>query len=146
MAICHAPFAVCAGRLLAGSLTLGLLPHAAAGNGGNGNNGRACPAAVQLTFLVRRQAGGGWGPAGHVSGANYGSWCGLRMMHTSLSCCGTSICLQVPPKKAEPPAAKDEPAPAPAGEEGQEGGGQRFEARLAEALRDAQVKFLKVRA
>lgn len=51
----------------------------------------------------------------------------------------------MPPKKAEPPAAKDEPAPAPDGEEGQEGGGQRFEARLAEALRDAQVKFLKVR-
>ncbi|PRW39066.1 Tripeptidyl-peptidase 2 isoform A [Chlorella sorokiniana] len=87
------------GRLLAGSLTLGLLPAAAAGNGGNGNNGRACPAAVQLTFLV-------------------------------------------PPKKAEAPAPKDEPAPAPAGEEGQEGG-QRFESRLAEALRDAQVKFLK---
>lgn len=54
--------------------------------------------------------------------------------------------LQVPPKKAEPPAPKEEPAPAPAqaGEEGEEGG-QRFEARLAEALRDAQVKFLKVR-
>lgn len=53
----------------------------------------------------------------------------------------------MPPKKAEPPAPKEEPAPAPAGEEGQEGGtGPRFEARLAEALRDAQVKFLKVRA
>lgn len=46
------PICAPAGRLLAGSLTLGLLPHAAAGNGGNGNGGRACPASVQLTYLV----------------------------------------------------------------------------------------------
>lgn len=45
----------------------------------------------------------------------------------------------VPPKKADPPAA---PA-APAAEEGE--AKQGFEARLAEALRDAQVKLLKVR-
>lgn len=43
----------------------------------------------------------------------------------------------VPPKKADPPAP---PAP-PASDEPKQG----FEARLAEALRDAQVKLLKVR-
>lgn len=43
----------------------------------------------------------------------------------------------VPPKKADPPA----PPAAPAGEEVKPG----FDAQLAEALRDAQVKLLKVR-
>ena len=51
------------------------------------------------------------------------------------------VAYTVPPKKPEPPAPKDEAAVA-GGEEG--GASKKVEARLAEALRDAQVKLLKV--
>lgn len=89
-----------AGRVLVGSLTLGLLANG--GGGGNGNGGRPAPAAQPLSYLV-------------------------------------------PPKKPEAPAPKADEAAAAgaAGEEGGEGP-PKFEARVAEALRDAQVKLLKV--
>lgn len=73
VASCHVPDAIRAGRLLAGSLTLGLLPAAAASNGGNGNNGRACPAALQMTYLVRRRTAGGR-PSGHVREGGGTTW------------------------------------------------------------------------
>lgn len=52
----------------------------------------------------------------------------------------------VPPKKPDPPAPKADEAAAAAAAAGEEGGEgpRKFEARVAEALRDAQVKLLKV--
>lgn len=91
------------GRLLVGSLTLGVLStsNGAANGGGNGNGGsRPCPAAHQLTYLV-------------------------------------------PPKKADPPAAGAAAGAAESGEGAEGEGPKKFEARLAEALRDAQVNLLK---
>ena len=78
---------------------------------------------------------------GCLSGNGNGSGNGHRAAPAAIP-----LTYTVPPKKADPPAAKAEDAPGEGGEGEGEGEGAKLEARLADAVRDAQVKLLKARA